>query len=47
MSSQPETTRQANAQAAFIKQLQRYFNPVNQLKQWLIRLSKWLLSALI
>lgn len=41
------TALQANAKAAYIKQLQRHFNPVNQFKQRFIRLSKWLLSVLI
>ena len=42
-----KTAPQANAKAAFIKQLQRHFNPVSKLKQRFIRLSKWLNAVLI
>jgi hypothetical protein len=41
------TAMQANAQAAYIKQLRSYFNAVNQFKQRFIRLLKWLNSILI
>jgi hypothetical protein len=42
-----KTAQQANARAAHIKINQHHFNPVSQLKQRFIRLSKWLNAVLI